>query len=150
VPVGSAEPEPLELALGNSRLLLIRGEAGFGKTTLMQWLAVQGAKRALTGPIARWNRTVPFYLRLRDWSDSDQPFPAPEQFLSGPFQNLVGIMPQRWVHDMLKQDAVVLVDAVDEMPASRRRRLFDWLEELVTMFPPPHFYGIHGCPRRSL
>jgi energy-coupling factor transporter ATP-binding protein EcfA2 len=134
VPLNSAQSEPLETAIGQSQLLLIRGEAGFGKTTLMQWLAVLGAKRGLAGPLARWNQAPPFYLRLRDWRDAHQPFPKPEEFLSGPLLNLAGVMPQGWVYEMLGQGGVVLLDGVDEIPATRRPQLFEWLEGLVATF----------------
>jgi hypothetical protein len=138
---GSAEAQSLELAVGASRLLLIRGEAGFGKTTLMQWLAVQAARRALVGPIARWNHGVPFYLRLRDWRNSENAFPAPEKFLVGSlFQNLVATMPrQTWTHDILRQGALVLVDGVDEIPTGPRRDLFGWLKGLIEDFPKASF-----------
>jgi hypothetical protein len=49
------------------------------------------------------------------------------------------VLPQDWVHRMLEQGALILVDAVDEMPAGRRQKLFEWLDELVGMFPKASF-----------
>ena len=51
--------------LAESSYLLFRGDAGLGKTTLMQWIAVQSASQCFPPELASWNGTVPFFIRLR-------------------------------------------------------------------------------------
>jgi NACHT conflict system protein/NACHT domain-containing protein len=70
-----------EAALAESSRTLLRGDAGSGKTTLLQWLAVTAARSGFSGPLADWNGSVPFLVRLRSYAD--QPLPRPEQFLTG-------------------------------------------------------------------
>lgn len=42
----------VEAALGGHRLLLLRGEAGGGKSTLLRWLAVTAARGSFSGPLS--------------------------------------------------------------------------------------------------
>ncbi len=68
-----------EAALAESPRTLLRGDAGSGKTTLLQWLAVTAARSRFSGPLADWNGSVPFLVRLRSYAD--RPLPRPEQLL---------------------------------------------------------------------
>lgn len=61
----AAEPQRAEQALSGQRRVLIRGAAGSGKTTLMQWLATVTARRELPPPLAELRDSVPLLLRLR-------------------------------------------------------------------------------------
>ncbi len=70
-----------EAALAESPRTLLRGDAGSGKTTLLQWLAVTAARSGFSGPLADWNGSVPFLVRLRSYAD--QSLPRSEQFLTG-------------------------------------------------------------------
>src|SRR3989440_3493000 len=70
--------------LSDARAVLIRGDAASGKTTLMQWIAVQSASQAFQQSLSAWNATIPFYIRLRQHVplDSSTPpvWPAPDAF----------------------------------------------------------------------
>ncbi|WP_443217948.1 NACHT domain-containing protein [Saccharothrix sp. CCNWLW140] len=124
----------VEAAIGGADRTLVRGEAGSGKTTLLDWLAVTAAREAFTDRLTSWNGLVPLVVRLRRYADS--PLPRPEQFLDHAASWLVGLMPQGWVHRVLRSGkALVLVDGVDEVPAGRRRLVREWLRDLVTAFP---------------
>ena len=48
---GHGEPCRIDDALALARRILIRGEAGFGKTIFMQWLAVQAARANFIGEL---------------------------------------------------------------------------------------------------
>lgn len=122
-----------EDALAEHRRTLLLGEAGLGKTTLLQWLAVHSARGTFTGPLAGWNGRVPFLIRLREHADGH--LPAPEQFLSGVADTDAGLMPQGWVHRQLSDRAILLVDGVDEVAPTQRRKVRHWLEELVDDYP---------------
>jgi NACHT domain len=70
-----------EAALAGNPRTLLRGDAGSGKTTLLQWLAVTAARSGFSGPLAEWNGSVPFLVRLRSYAD--RALPRPEQLLTG-------------------------------------------------------------------
>ncbi len=125
---------PVDQMLGRSKSLLLRGATGSGKTTLLQWIAVQSASRAFDSTLAYWNDTVPFLIRLRDFSR--RPMPRPEDFPSLISPNLAGAMPTGWVHDQLSSGrAIVLVDGVDEVPEQQREQVREWIQDLVQTFP---------------
>ncbi|WP_326559876.1 NACHT domain-containing protein [Micromonospora sp. NBC_01796] len=124
----------VEAALGRSHRTLIRGEAGSGKTTILRWLAITAARGAFTGELADWNGLVPFLVVLRRYPD--RPLPSPEQLVSATTTALAGLAPLGWTHRQLALgQALLLVDGVDELPASARRRVREWLRELLTAYP---------------
>ena len=88
-----------EQALGDAARVLLRGDAGSGKTTLMQWIAVTAARHGFTGELDSWNGRTPFLIRLRD--HVTQPLPAPERFLDPIAATIAGLMPPGWVHRQL-------------------------------------------------
>jgi len=50
----------VEKVLADSRLTLIRGEAGSGKSTLVRWIAITAARARFTGDLAsEWICSVP-------------------------------------------------------------------------------------------
>jgi hypothetical protein len=130
-PHGSSER--IEQALGRRSRTLIRGEAGAGKSTLLRWLAVTAAENGFTGALTGWNGKVPFLIKLRSWPDR---LPAPEQFLTGVADTIVGTMPPGWVHRQLADGrGLMLVDGVDELPAERRPAVRTWLKDLLDTYP---------------
>ncbi|MFI8100110.1 NACHT domain-containing protein [Streptomyces sp. NPDC086023] len=122
-----------EQALGAADRVLLRGAAGSGKSTLMQWLAVNAAGQ-WGGP---WSTCVPFVLRLRSFTTADH-LPLPEEFLKASGVPLSA--PSGWAQDlMLSGRALVLVDGVDEVPQRLRARTETWLRSLVTAFPKARY-----------
>ncbi|MEU5964530.1 NACHT domain-containing protein [Micromonospora parva] len=122
-----------EQALGDAARVLLRGDAGSGKTTLMQWIAVTAARHGFTGELATWNGRTPFLIRLRD--HVAQPLPPPERFLDLIAATIAGLMPSGWVHRQLGTGAILLVDGVDEVPEGQRRTVRDWLHGLLSAYP---------------
>lgn len=128
----------VEEVLAQSLRTLLRGEAGSGKTTLLQWIAVRSARRDFDGELAIWNDTVPFFLQLRRYVGKQ--LPRPEDFLTNVTPNVVGVMPQGWVHDVLSLGrAIVLIDGVDELPEDERNSARQWLRQLAASFPSSRF-----------
>ncbi|MER0444892.1 NACHT domain-containing protein [Streptomyces sp. Edi4] len=123
----------VERALAGTGRLLLRGAAGSGKSTLIQWLALNSARRTFGPELADWNRCVPFLLRLRAFTTAES-LPMPEDFLRSagvPFAP-----PPLWTESLLSEGrALVLVDGVDEVPLRLRARTEAWLKTLVTAFP---------------
>ncbi len=123
-----------EAALAENPRTLLRGDAGSGKTTLLQWLAVTAARSGFSGPLADWNGSVPFLVRLRSYAD--QSLPRPEQFLTGVADPLVDVLPEGWVHRQLDTGrALLLVDGVDELIPAQRPAVRRWLRGLLTEYP---------------
>jgi hypothetical protein len=123
----------VEAALAERPWTLLRGEAGSGKTTLLQWLAVNCARRSFTGGLASWNGRTPFLIKLRRYPDGT--LPAPEAFLDGVADQLVGLMPPTWVHRRLDDSALLLVDGVDELAPRQRPKVRRWLRSLRNGHP---------------
>jgi hypothetical protein len=123
----------VEEALGDHRLMLIRGEAGGGKSTLLRRLAVMAARGGFAGELSALNGCVPFLIKLR--SHAGGPLPRPEEYLDDVAGNLSGIMPRGWVHRRLSSGrALLLVDGVDEVVAAQRPAVRQWLGEIVGQF----------------
>ncbi|WP_285729347.1 NACHT domain-containing protein [Nocardiopsis sp. ATB16-24] len=124
----------VESALGGRRRTLIRGEAGSGKSTLLRWLAITAVRGGFDSDLGVWNGYTPFLIKLR--SHADGHLPRPERFLEGVADSLTGMMPRGWVHRRLSSGrALLLVDGVDELSASQRRRVPEWLRDLLATFP---------------
>jgi hypothetical protein len=124
----------VEHALGDHRLMLIRGEAGGGKSTLLRWLAITAARGAFSEELSALNGCVPFLIKLR--SHAGGPLPRPEEYLDDVAGNLAGIMPRGWVHRrLISGRAMLLVDGVDEITASQRQAVRQWLKGVVGQFP---------------
>ncbi|WP_420311452.1 NACHT domain-containing protein [Streptomyces sp. YS-B37] len=115
---------PAEEALVSHDRVLLRGDAGSGKTTLVQWLAVTAA--------ADGDR-IPYVLPLRTLVRTGQ-LPSPAHFLTA-----VGCPhtpPEGWAERVLTTGrALILVDGLDEIPSADRHRTRDWLLSLIGAFP---------------
>lgn len=124
----------VESALAERGRTLLRGDAGSGKTTLMQWLAVSAARGTFTGQLAEWNSLVPFLVRLRSYADAE--LPEPQELVGANAAPIAGIAPMGWVHRLLSDgQALLLVDGVDELTADRRPRVRRWLKGLLAAYP---------------
>ncbi|PSR17626.1 hypothetical protein C8255_11685, partial [filamentous cyanobacterium CCP3] len=121
-------------AICDCRRLMIRGGAGAGKSTLMQWLAVRAASQSFEGKLITWNSKIPFFIRLRSLVGAE--FPSPERFPVLIAKNIAAQMPEGWVHKYLERgQALVLIDGVDELPRQAREDFFEALKDLVRDFP---------------
>ncbi|WP_327736721.1 NACHT domain-containing protein [Streptomyces nojiriensis] len=118
---------PADRLLDEHHRVLLRGEAGSGKTTLIQWLAVTAAREHGDG-------LVPYVLPLRTLTRHGERLPAPRDFLAG--TPLAGEAPAGWESRVLRGGrALLLVDGIDEIPEAERDRARDWLADLITAYP---------------
>ncbi|OLZ64223.1 ATP-binding protein [Streptomyces sp. IMTB 2501] len=133
VPGAARASVKAEQALAGCDRVVLRGPAGSGKSTLVQWLALNAARQSFGPELADLNRCVPFVLRLRSFN-TPQGLPMPEDFLTSTGVPLRA--PQGWVEELLGSGrALVLVDGVDEVPPRLRSRTEQWLKSLITAFP---------------
>ncbi|WP_395572934.1 NACHT domain-containing protein [Streptomyces sp. BK79] len=129
LPGEHADPErtvrlPAETALTAHDRVMLRGDAGSGKTTLVQWLTVTAA---------RAGDRIPYVLPLRTLARAGTP-PAPAAFLTAVGCPLTP--PEGWAERVLTAGrGLVLVDGLDEIPAAERRHTRDWLLTLIRSYP---------------
>ncbi|WP_327402220.1 NACHT domain-containing protein [Streptomyces sp. NBC_01288] len=115
---------PAEEALSTHDRVLLRGDAGSGKTTLVQWLAVTAA---------RDGDRIPYVLPLRTLIRAGQ-LPSPAAFLSS--TGCPHTPPEGWTERVLTAGrALILIDGLDEIPSADRHRTRDWLLSLIGAFP---------------
>ncbi|WP_330338570.1 NACHT domain-containing protein [Streptomyces sp. NBC_00557] len=127
-PVSAAGRLPAEDALHADSRVLLRGDAGSGKTTLVQWLAVTAA---------RDGHRIPYVLPLRTLIRTG-PLPSPAEFLKAVGCPLTP--PEGWADRILTAGrGLILVDGLDEIPAADRHRTRDWLRSLLVAYPGNHW-----------
>lgn len=120
---------PAEQALAEHDRVLLRGVAGSGKTTLVQWLAVTAARGE------RGDR-IPFVLPLRTLLRRPDGLPAPDAFLTAVRVPFHANQPDGWADRVLgARRGLLLVDGIDEIPERDRERTRRWLRELLDVYP---------------
>lgn len=129
----SAAPIPAEQALAGHDKVLLRGVAGSGKSTLVQWLAVGAARQDLGEGLAHLRGLVPYVLPLRTVARRGA-LPAPAEFLSAVEAPMTA--PPGWAEQVLtERRGLVLVDGLDEIDEQARERVGDWLRGLLAAYP---------------
>ncbi|MBC9717952.1 NACHT domain-containing protein [Streptomyces sp. TRM66268-LWL] len=136
-PVTQSVAQPVDQALSGHARILLRGHAGSGKTTLVQWLAVTTARQdRLTGALARLIGRVPFVLPLRTLTRKGAHLPTPADFLKAVGSPLTGAQPQGWADRVLAAGrGLLLIDGMDEVPEQERTRARGWLTDLLAAYP---------------
>ncbi|MBB4981964.1 MULTISPECIES: NACHT domain-containing protein [Streptomyces] len=113
--------------------VLLRGTAGSGKTTLIQWLAVSAAREDLADGMGYLRDRIPFVLPLRALTRHGERLPAPDRFLSAVGCPLSA--PDGWADRVLAAGrGLVLVDGIDEIPEAERDRARRWLRDLLDSY----------------
>ncbi|BCL27177.1 NACHT domain-containing protein [Streptomyces aurantiacus] len=128
---------PAEEVLADHERVLLRGVAGTGKTTLVQWLALATAQQdRVPGALSQLFGRVPFVLPLRTLARKGAELPLPEDFLRWMGCPLAGTEPDGWAARVLRHGrGVLLIDGADEIPKDDRTRTRAWLKKLLAVFP---------------
>lgn len=122
-------------ALAGHQRVLLRGVAGSGKTTLVQWLAVSAAKQNLGENLSHLQDRIPIVLPLRTLIRFGE-LPMPDKFLAAVRSPLAKVQPEGWVESILSaKRGLMLVDGIDEISERDRERVRYWLRDLMTAFP---------------
>ncbi|MFD7029103.1 NACHT domain-containing protein [Streptomyces sp. NPDC059917] len=137
--LGRQTVSSVDKALAASGRVLLSGPAGSGKSTLVQWLALNAARRSFGPQLRELNSYVPFVLRLRAFTSRDE-LPMPEDFLRACGVPVHGEAPPGWAGSVLRAGrALVLVDGVDEVPQRLRRRTGAWIRSLIDAYPDSRY-----------
>lgn len=121
--------EEIELSqvFSDNNVVWIKGEAGSGKTTFLQWIAICAAKNEYQ-KIENIKNTIPIVIELRNtkWPISLQD--AVNKITSTYGSNC----PDGWVLDLLKRNRVVLLfDGLDEINQMKRLEVYKFIEDIV-------------------
>ncbi|MEU6113580.1 NACHT domain-containing protein [Streptomyces sp. NPDC047117] len=136
VPAPPAPPVRADHALAGHDRILLRGVAGSGKSTLVQWLAVTCTPAGDATALPHLYGRVPFVLPLRTLQRAGDGLPTPDRFLAAVGCPVSGAQPAGWAHRVLASGrGLVLVDGLDEIPERERDRTRQWLRDLLDAFP---------------
>ncbi|MEU5401192.1 NACHT domain-containing protein [Streptomyces sp. NPDC005963] len=128
-------PQQIEELLGTRSRVLLRGDAGAGKTTLIWWLAAHAAAGTLDERLAELNGLVPFVVPLRTLRAQGDGFPSPSQ-LAGVSRLMIDDAPTGWAGRVLTEGrGLLLVDGLDEVPQDDREEAHRWLSRLLRRYP---------------
>ncbi len=132
-----SEPLPVNEALSRAPRLLIRGLAGSGKTTLVQWITVFCAAKDHVAELSSFNDLIPFVITLRDFDDGK--LPSPDQFANKTAPFVAG-EPRNWSIRALESGrAIVLIDGLDEAAEEHRSTVRNWLRDLLAQYPQARY-----------
>ncbi|WP_371654005.1 MULTISPECIES: NACHT domain-containing protein [unclassified Streptomyces] len=128
-------PQRIDALLASRPRVLLRGEAGAGKTTLVWWLAAHAAAGTLGPQLADLNGLVPFVVPLRTLRAQGGAYPLPGQ-LPDAARLAIDAAPEGWAARVLKTGrAMLLVDGLDEVPQDDREEAHRWLSLLLERYP---------------
>lgn len=135
---GAQTRSEITAALAIAKRFFIRGEAGTGKTTVLQWIAQMSAACRLTEVLDDYNSKIPVFIRLRSveigklTSSSLLDFIAPA---------LTASAPPGWIGQCLNEGRFLfLLDGLDEVASEHRRDVRAWLETMILEFPDQYFF----------
>ncbi|MBB5939422.1 NACHT domain-containing protein [Streptomyces zagrosensis] len=140
LPYETALPLPADQALADRDRVLVRGIAGSGKTTLVQWLAVVAARRHYDERLVHLYGRIPFVLPLRTLTRGGARLPTPGRFLSAVGCPLADSQPDGWADRVLSAGiGLVLIDGIDEIPEREREQTRRWLRDLLDTYPDSRY-----------
>lgn len=121
------EEVKISKVFNSCNIVWIKGEAGAGKTTFLQWVAVCAA-RGKWGDIENIDNSIPIVIELRN---IEWPFR-----LDNVVDKMMSYHSNGWVSELLKkQKLLLLVDGLDEISKERRNEVFNKIEDMIQKYP---------------
>jgi hypothetical protein len=114
----------IQRLLDMQRFLLVAGDPGSGKSTLVKWIAVQLSKACLQEP---GEYPIPIIVKLRSLEE----IPDLEDIAGASARGIVVRKPVEWARDIVESgNCILLFDGLDEAPEPRRDELVQWISDI--------------------
>ncbi len=111
--------------------LFVLGEAGTGKTTFINWLAINCAIGNSELDDTPWNNRIPFVIELRKHK-GEISFNTLRSLIS---KCVSKEHTDKWMQDVFtSQRAMILIDGMDEIPLSKRHEVLNWVSTINDEF----------------
>lgn len=137
-------PRSAQNVFSEHRGLVVEGEAGAGKTTLMQWETFRCCRIPSGGKMTheehdeflreREAPVIPFFIRLREMRSSHDgaSFPDHKTWVELTLPKLAATIPENWLDTVLREGrGLLLLDGVDELPPTKRAGFWEELQDLL-------------------
>lgn len=109
-----------------SKNIWLSGDAGSGKTTFLQWIAVKSAEN--DKDISGLRNTMPILIRLRKYDCAKISL---RDCISEVMKDSSYGIPEGWIEELIESGRFVfLIDGFDEVSETDRRHILDWLKEI--------------------
>jgi formylglycine-generating enzyme required for sulfatase activity len=138
-PGGAAESgKSSELSVGEALQahdkLVILGEPGAGKSTILRYLVLTFGGDILQTGIGLTEKRLPIYIRLKDCADSDKPI---SELLTLPPTLPLSQCPPGFFEGLLKRgQCIVLLDGLDEVvDESQKKAVAEKVDQMVGDYP---------------
>lgn len=121
----------LSKVFADHNVVWIKGEAGSGKTTFLQWVAVCAAKNEYE-KIENIRNTIPIVISLRNTE-----WPMSLQNVVNKITAIYGSnCPDGWILELLRKNrAILLFDGLDEISQTKREEIYNFIEDMVAQYP---------------
>jgi HEAT repeat protein len=132
---GAQARYPVDQIVGASDRLVVVGQPGSGRTTLLHHLLLRQATRLQA---AGESERVPIYVYLPALAVENESPPAARliEAAAAPMSRLVAGGVARWLQRQVESgNALLLLDDWDQVPIAERSLVTEWIEALSTAYP---------------
>ncbi|NIM13489.1 MAG: SUMF1/EgtB/PvdO family nonheme iron enzyme [Candidatus Aminicenantes bacterium] len=127
--------EVMKRAFQKYKLLLVIGDPGSGKTTLMKYYAVVCLDRTTkkNRQLGFTQEILPLYFPLREleFDEQDEPSSLPENLAKWTDKRLLRIPAEQFFNWLQEENTLVMLDGLDEISSmERRQNVCRWIETM--------------------